>query len=136
MSSGKWVRFEGFAPTYMFEYEGETAFVSGNVICAFYDYLMRDDNTDIEAYFKSNPIDFGSFEDKHVHTLGINATGSFTLNLFYDGSATPDTSFNLTDLEHGVSKRVSGKRFKYAELAITAGGDSRQSVYSVELTAR
>ena len=136
MSSGKWVRFEGFTPTYMFEYEGETAFVSGNVICAFYDYLMRDDNTDIEAYFKSNPIDFGSFEDKHVHTLGINATGSFTLNLFYDGSATPDTSFNLTDLEHGVSKRVSGKRFKYAELAIMAGGDSRQSVYSVELTAR
>lgn len=135
-SSGKWVRFEGFVPTHIFEYDSETAFVSGNVICVFYDYLTNDDNTEIKAYFTSNPIDFGSLEDKHLSTLSLRATGDFTVNVFYNGSETPDSSFDMTNVDFGRSKRIFGKRFKYAELQIVANGNMRQSINSVELTAR
>ena len=140
VSSKKWVCFDGFEPSYMFEYDGETAFVSGNTICVFYDYLTCDvidsDNRDIEATFTSNPIDFGCFEDKHVSSLRAYTSGGVTFELFYDESKSPDGVIEIKDNERVIAKRISGKRFKQVTIRISASGDAQQSVHSVELTAR
>ena len=139
----KWVRFEGFAPDLIFEHAGRTAFVSGKEICIFDDSLTRDSSAfssaDIEARFISNPIDFGSFEDKHLTFLEASAEGGeLCVGLAFNDEETASKSFSVSpkDSKHIIRQRIASRRFKCVRLEIRASGASRQVLHSVRLDAR
>lgn len=142
-SAKKWVRFEGFEPEILFEYEENVAFAGGNDIYVFDESQttdLRDSyESDIIARFCSNPIDFGTFEDKHITSISASAEGGeINFNLYFDDNITPDISLSAAPekTRHIIRRRISGKRFKCVQVEIIAGGQNRQALHSLKLESR
>lgn len=141
-----WTCFTDIYAERFFDADGEVGFISEGRICVFSDELSNDYKspnlsvrTIIYGRLKSGYHDFGDADIKKLYYLVCRA--DFDSSTLYI-SVTSDKS-RKTSVELGpkssyalVKRRLTAQRMTGFYFDLTAGGDGRQRIYSIELEAR
>jgi hypothetical protein len=137
-----WGFFEGIFADDFFDCGSDVGFTSGSKIYVFDRMLDVDINNGeipIVATFKSNIIDFGTFDVKHLSSIEVkHNVGTLSLEVLFDGESRPSCSVGLGGFSalNAVRKRLSAKRFKYARVVLKSLDRSKKQIYSLCINTR
>ncbi|MBR6602787.1 MAG: hypothetical protein IKK94_02095 [Clostridia bacterium] len=146
----KWYRFDGIPFDFFFNFGGKVCMLYGKYVFAFSEDDLLDTSaemaseSEIEAYYESNPIDFSLPErQKHIGRAYIKADcdgGSFTMTLEGDGGG--KSTLEISDRTEGIGKyptRFNAKtgigRFSDMYYIIRSKSMGRTRIVSLVLSA-
>lgn len=133
-----WVRFDlGMKIDRFFDTPTGVGFAHGSELYAFDDDLYVDHgNREIVGKFKGNFTDFGKHGKKRVFSASLSCDGEVTLDCKLDSDLTPAVSLTLSSNGHeSTRRRINARRFERLRPSLTAGGNGRQTIHSLKLSA-
>lgn len=141
-----WTRFTNIFAEAFFDADGEVGFISEGKICAFSDELSSDYKlpglslqTTVYGRLKSAYCDYGDEDVKKLCSICCRADlDNSTLFISFMSDRNRSTSLELGPKEGYalMIKRLKAQRLRGFYFDLTAGGDSRQRIFSLEVKAR
>ena len=133
-----WVCFDlGMKIDRFFDTPTGVGFAHDSELYAFDDDLYVDhEDREIIGKFKGNFTDFGKHGKKRVFSASLSCDGEVTLDCELDSDLYPAISLTLSSDGHeSTRRRINARRFERLRPSLTAGGNGRQTIHSLKLSA-